>query len=182
MKSLRILLGLVFGLTLAAAASGQASGQLRWRGGAHPLGLHLGTGEARGPCGSIAFPCEETTNTVRLYTSPKAPRSLDLQLGYTEEAQTLRMLRPQGLNVSVIGTADLFPSLGVYGRLGTTAARAGLAGTPGSEGGITYGIGLSWHFSRRGSAMVGWDSYDFRTLGGEARDVRATSLGLQWRY
>lgn len=147
MGSQRILLGLVFGLMLAGTASGQVNGQLRWRGGASPLGLQPSASEARGPCGSIAFPCEETTSTVRLYTSTK------------------------------------LPSLGVYGRLGTPAARAGLAGGPGAgEGGVTYGIGLSWNFSRRGSAILGWDSYDLRTLGGETRDVRATSLGLRWRY
>jgi len=183
MRSQRILLGLVFGLALAGTASGQANGQLRWRGGANPLGLQWSPGEARGPCGSIAFPCEETTSTVRLYTNARAPRSLDLQVGYTEDSLSLRLARPQGLNVSLIGRADLLPSLGVYGRLGTATPRAGLAGAPGSiESGVTYGIGLSWDFSRRGSAMLGWDSYDFRTLGGEARDVRATSLGLQWRY
>lgn len=183
MGSQRILLGLVFGLMLAGTASGQANGQLRWRGGANPLGLQPSAGEARTPCGSIAFPCEETTSTVRLYSSAKAPRSLDLQLGYTEELPSLRLPRPQGPNLSLIGRADLVPSLGVYGRLGTTAARAGLAGAPGSmEGGVTYGVGLSWDFSRRGSAILGWDSYDLRTLGGETRDVRATSLGLQWRY
>ena len=55
-----------------------------------------------------------------------------------------------------------------------------LAG-PGTESGLTYGVGLSWDFSRSASAAFGWDIYDLRTPIGESRDVR-TSLGLQWRY
>jgi len=55
----------------------------------------------------------------------------------------------------------------VYGRYTTT--------------GPSYGIGLRWDFSPRLSAVVGWDNYDYRPAGTE-RDVRATSLGLQWRY
>jgi hypothetical protein len=47
--------------------------------------------------------------------------------------------------------------------------------------GPSYGIGLRWDFSPRLSAVVGWDNYDYRPAGTE-RDVRATSLGLQWRY
>lgn len=57
--------------------------------------------------------------------------------------------------------------LSVFGRYTTT--------------GPSYGIGLRWDFSPRLSAVVGWDNYDYRPAGTE-RDVRATSLGLQWRY
>jgi OmpA-OmpF porin, OOP family len=173
---------LVVGLGVVVGAWAQANGELRWRGGVSSLGLQAKGNELGGPCGSIAFPCEDSGGTLRLYTSPKAPRTLSLQLAYPEDpAPVARLSRPQAPNVSLIGRTDIAPSLGLYGRLGT-ATRASLAGAPGSEGGITYGVGLSWDFSRRGSATVGWDLYDFRALGGESRDVRATSLGLQWRY
>lgn len=181
MRMQRTLLGLVFGLAAAGAVQAQATGTLRWRAGASPLGLQA-PADASAPCGSVAFPCDAGTGTLRLYTSTTAPRSVSLQVGYKQQdAGTLGVAPAQGPSFSVIGKAGIAPDLGIYGRLGTTT-RASLAGAPGSEGGITYGIGLSWDFSRRGSALLGWDSYDFRTLGGEARDVRATSLGLQWRY
>ncbi len=45
----------------------------------------------------------------------------------------------------------------------------------------SYGVGLSWDFSPRASATVGWDTYDVRSAAGD-REVRSTSLGLQWRY
>ncbi|HEX7888344.1 MAG TPA: hypothetical protein VF522_03205 [Ramlibacter sp.] len=182
MRSQRILLGLVAGLGVVGGAWAQANGELRWRAGASSLGLQAPASEWRGPCGSVAFPCEDSGGTLRLYASPKAPRTLSLQVAYPEDAlPVLRLGRPQAPNVSLIGRTDIGPSLGLYGRLGT-ATRASLAGTSAGEGGITYGVGLSWDFSRRGSATVGWDLYDFRALGGETRDVRTTSLGLQWRY
>jgi OmpA-OmpF porin, OOP family len=180
MRLQRTLLGLVFGLAAAGVAQAQATGTLRWRAGASPLGLQA-PADASAPCGSIAFPCGADTGTLRLYTSATAPRSVSLQVGSRQDAGTLRMAPSQAPSFSVIGKAGIAQDLGIYGRLGTTT-RASLAGAPGAEGGITYGVGLSWDFSRRGSALLGWDSYDFRTLGGEARDVRATSLGLQWRY
>ena len=45
----------------------------------------------------------------------------------------------------------------------------------------SYGVGLTWDLSPRTSASLGWDTYDVRSATGD-RDVRATSLGLQWRY
>jgi OOP family OmpA-OmpF porin len=182
MSSQRTLLVLVLGLAAACAAPAQTSGSLRWRGGAAPLGLQLAADDWRAPCGSIAFPCEGST--VRLYASQAAPRSLSLQVGTIGSNNALQAARAEDLSWSVVGRTGVAPNLGLYGRVGTTGTRAApaLAGMPGSESGLTYGVGLSWDFSKRGSASVGWDSYDFRTLGGETRDVRATSLGLQWRY
>jgi hypothetical protein len=47
---------------------------------------------------------------------------------------------------------------------------------------LTYGVGLSWDFTPRLSATLGWDSYDLRTAGSEREPVRFTNIGLQWRY
>lgn len=182
MGSQRTLLGLFIAAAAVGTADAQtASGSLRWRGGSAPLGLQAGSADQRLPCASFAFSCRDTT-TVPLYSSMAAPRSLSMQVGNTEPG-SLRLDRPQGLNVSVIGRAGIAQDLGVYGRVGTTFNRAtpALAGAPATEGGLTYGVGLSWDFSRSASAAVGLDTYDVRGFSGDLRDVR-TSLGLQWRY
>lgn len=165
----------VLALAAASAASAQ-TGSLRWRAAAEPIGLQVS--EWRVPCGSIAFPCAAST-LIPLYASEAAPRTLSMQVGSSEDG-ALRLARSPGLNFSLVGKAGIAPELGIYGRIGTTTPRA----MPGwaSEAGLTYGVGLSWDFSRRGSASLGWDSYDLRTSGGDSREVRATSLGLQWRY
>ena len=177
----RNVLGLVCGLAIAGVALAQANGALRWHTG-NSLGLQAGQQDLRVPCGNFAFSCSDAS-TVPLYTSAHSPRGLAMQVGPADSLAAARSSKAQGLNVSVIGKAGIGWDLGVYGRVGTTFNRAGpgLSTVPGTEGGLTYGVGLSWDFSRGASAAVGMDSYDVRSAVGEVRDLR-TSLGLQWRY
>jgi hypothetical protein len=85
----------------------------------------------------------------------------------------------QGLNFNVTSRTQLGAGFNVYGRLGTSQGR-GLPGSPVADA-DSYGVGVSWDFTPRATATLGWDLYDFRTAAG--RDpVRFTSLGLQWRY
>lgn len=179
MVSQRPLLGLVIALACVGSAEAQSTGSLRWRGGGTGLGLQVGQPDLRVPCGSFTFSCEAAM--LPLYESAKAPRSLSMQVGRMDAPAFLGAGRDPGLNVSLVGRAGLPWDLGVYGRVGTTFNRDALAPNAAGEGGLAYGIGLSWDFSRRGSAAFGLDSYDMRSGVGEARDVR-TSLGLRWRY
>jgi OmpA-OmpF porin, OOP family len=183
MKCQRHVVGLVLGLAAVGAAVAQTNGTLRWRAGSNPLGLQAGTSELRVPCGSFTFACADAAS-VPLYSSLRAPRSVSMQVGFADAAATaLRSGRAPGLNVTFVGKAGLLSDLGVYGRVGTTFNRAATALSPlgGGDGGLTYGVGLSWDFSRSATAAVGLDSYDVRGALGDVRDVR-TSLGLQWRY
>src|SRR5262249_24113090 len=150
--------------------------------GAASLGLQSGAGEQRLPCSSYTLSCTDIS-TLPLYASGTAPRSVSMQVSPAEQASVLRLARPQGLNVSVIGKAGGDQGRGGYGRVGTTLNRTtpALAGLAGGEGGLTYGVGLSWDFSRSASASMGLDSYDIRGSLGDMREGR-TSLGLQWRY
>jgi hypothetical protein len=182
---LRTLLVLASGLAAAGMATAQASGGMRWRGANQAaLGLQAGSSAFGGTCGSVSFPCGAESAVLPLYGNRAATRSLNMQLGPLDSgvARLANSPRAQGLGISLVGQANVVSALGVYGRLGTTLGGSpALAGSGVDGHGLSYGVGLSWDFSRRGSAIVGWDSYDFRTLAGE-REVRATSLGLQWRY
>lgn len=182
MQCPRQLLGIALGLALLGSASAQTQGALRWRAGSNPVGLQAGSGNALVPCTSYTFSCADGAS-VPLYTSVTAPRSLSMQVGYDHGSPAaLRAGRAPGLNLSLVGKAGLVSDFGVYGRIGTFHRSGPLLTSPaGGEGGLTYGVGLSWDFSRSASAAVGLDSYDVRGHAGEARDVR-TSLGLQWRY
>lgn len=178
MESQRTFAALVILLAVAGTAAAQTQGSLRWRAGAAPLGLHAG-GDVRLPCASYTLACAEAAN-LPLYASSTAARSLSMQVSPSRPSAL--SLAPPGLDVSVVGTAGLLQDLDFYGRVGTAYRRAGPAlAAPVTEGGLTYGVGFSWDFSRRGSAALGLDSYDLRGAAGEARELR-TSLGLQWRY
>ena len=172
-------LGLV--LTMAATtALAQSNGMLRWRSSGTPLGLQAGS-EVRLPCSSYTLSCSDATS-VPLYASETAPRSLSMQISEADRLGAVRVGRP-GLNVSLVGKAGIVQDVGVYGRIGSAFNRSApatqLMGA--ADAGLTYGVGLSWDFSRRASAAVGLDSYDVRGMAGDVRDWR-TSLGLQWRY
>jgi hypothetical protein len=179
MKSQNALLGLVIAVAAGGTAVAQTAGALRWRPA--PLGLQA-AGERPLPCASYTLSCSDATS-LPLYTSVTAPRSLSMQVYTNDDPAALRLARTPGLNVSLVGKAGIAQDLGVYGRVGTTLRRGGpaLTGTASPDGGLTYGVGLSWNFARSASAAVGLDSYDIRGSAGDARDVR-TSLGLQWRY
>lgn len=172
----RTLPGLVLALMAASAATAQ-TGTLRWRTGG-PIGLQAARQDFQVTCGSVAFPCDPAAN-VSLYENDSGDRAVTMQVG--REHQALRVGAP-GLAVSVLGNAGIAPDLGFYGRIGTTLDRGGASLVPVAQPGFTYGVGIKWNFSRSASAMVGWDSYDLRNTPREGRDVRATSLGLQWRY
>jgi OmpA-OmpF porin, OOP family len=180
MRTQRTVLGLLLGLA-AAAAVAQPNDAPRWRRGSAALGLQPTARAPQLQCGPFSLACNAST-TLPLYASPVAPRSIGLQVGYVD-GTALKAPRPQGLSLAVVGKAGLFADVGVYGRVGTTVTRgSGLAGAPVTDRGLSYGVGLSWDFSRRGSAMFGFESYDVRGQAGDVRDVRSTNLGLQWRY
>jgi OmpA-OmpF porin, OOP family len=181
MGSQRNVLVLVLGLAAATAAVAESSGALRWRTGGASLGLQPAAAGPSVQCGPFSLACDASA-VVPLYASRVAPRSISMQVGTTDRS-ALRLARSQGLSLAVVGKAGLFSDLGVYGRVGTMLGRgSGFAAMPGSDAGLTYGVGLTWDFSRSASAVLGFDSYDMRGAAGDTRDVRATSLGLQWRY
>jgi len=182
MTTQRNVLVLVLGLAAAVAAVGQSNGTLRWRAGEPALGLQPAAAGPAVQCGPFSLTCDASA-VVPLYASRVAPRSISMQVGSVDGASTLKVPRSQGLSLALVGKAGLFPDVGVYGRVGTVLGRgSGFAAAPGADGGMTYGVGLSWDFSRGASAVLGFDSYDMRGLAGDARDVRSTSIGLQWRY
>jgi hypothetical protein len=122
----------------------------------------------------------QTAGALR-WRSGAAPLGLQVQVAPSEDSTAWRISRAKTSGVSFIGRTGFAPELGFYGRFGAASLRP-FPGLASAESGTTYGVGVSWEFSKRASASLGWDSYDLRTASGEARDVRATSLGLQWRY
>jgi hypothetical protein len=148
---------LVLGLA-ALAASAQSPGVLRWQATGNAIGLQAGRSDFR----------------LNIQVASPEPTVLDRVLARSQN---------QGLSVKFVGKSALAPDFGLYGRVGRSPATAATwnpdTATMGAAG--SYGVGLTWDISPRASAVLGWDSYDFRTVTGE-RDVRATSLGLHWRY
>jgi hypothetical protein len=150
------------------------------------LGFNLTRVRYALPCSLGSFLCRENGSSLAVQQHSER---WAVELGHVQLARSERSggaARAEGLNLSLVGRAPLWSAVDVFGKVGTTWGRteagpAALAAGNDSGFGVSYGAGLSWALSRRATATLGWESYDFRFAGG--RDpVRATSLGLQWRY
>lgn len=188
------------GGSLAQAPAGtsgspQASPSLRaltpGRGGY--VGLNLGQSRYSIGCGISTFNCDRTDDSVQLYGGSMVGNFWGVELGYIDMGRIDRAggsTKAQGLNISLVGRAPVWQSLGVFGKLGTTYGRTETSAILGSgigsgteRGfGLSYGAGVSYDFTPRFSAVLAWDSHDFRFAGGGRDPVRSTSLGLQYKY
>ena len=192
----------VLGVSAAAQATGAGSGSaapdgssnawLATSGRGH-LGLHIGRSEYRLHCGFAALNCDDKETATQLTAGPRGSSFWGAELGYINLGRTTRFggeVKAQGLNLSVVGRTPRVWSLGLFGKVGTTygltetSSALGRGSASGSESGfgLSYGAGVSFDFSPKLSATLGWDSYDFRFSGGNQGPVRATTLGLQYRY
>lgn len=156
-------------------------------GSAHnPVGFNLARAEYQLPCSITVLHCRNTD------IAGQYSRNWSLELGLQDLGRSA--VRPwstgrtQGLSLSLLGRTPVLgvQHLNVYGRVGTTygfSEPGGVGVASASETGmaLSYGAGLSMDLSPRLSATLGWDSHEFRFSSG-LRDVRATSLGLQYRY
>ena len=157
------------------------------------VGLSLGRSRYSAPCGATSFNCDSTDHSVQISAGSMLGNFWGVELGYLDMGRIARAggnTRAQGINLSLVGKAPVWQSLGVFGKLGTTYGRtetsaAAASGIEtGSERGfgLSYGAGVSYDFSPRLSATLAWESHDFRFAGSGRDPVRSTSLGLQYKY
>ena len=162
-------------------------------GGRTYLGLNLGRSRYNLYCGTTALLCDDADRPAQLYAGTMVGNFWGIELGYLNMGRIARAggeTRAQGLNLSLVGKAQLVRPLGVFGKIGTTYGRSetsalaasSIATGPEHGFGLSYGGGLSFDFTPRLSATLEWDSNDFRFAGGGRDPVRSTSLGLQYRY
>lgn len=157
------------------------------------IGLNLGRSSYSLPCGSTALLCDDSDRSVHLYAGTMVGNFWGVELGYLNMGRIARAggdTKAQGLNLSLVGKAPLARSFGVFGKVGTTWGRteastsigSGIASGSERGFGLSYGAGVSYDFTPRLSAVLEWDSHDFRFAGSGRDPVRSTSLGLQYRY
>lgn len=172
------------------AAAGLRSTAWWLPGGRSYLGLNLDRSRYSLACQSTALLCD---HSAQLVIGTMAGKFWGVELGYLDMGRIARGAgesRVQGLNLSLVGRASVGPSLGLFGKLGTTYARndtavMGASASPGGPGqgfGLSFGGGLSLDLSPRLSATLEWDSNDWRFAGAGREPVRSTSLGLQFKY
>ncbi len=181
------------GSGLRADRGSGATGLWRPEPGQRTVGLSLGQSSYRIGCGGGAFACDDSDRSVHAYLRSMHSERWGAELGLVDMGRMDRgggSTRAQGINLSLVGNAPMGHGFNLYGKLGTTYGRTRVssdAASPvvgGRESGfgLAYGAGVSYDFTPRLSAVLAWDSHDFNFPGGEREPVRATSLGLQYRY
>jgi len=176
----------------AAAQSFSGAGMLAPDSGRSAIGLHIGAVHWPLGCGAPGA-CTETDRQLHLYGRSMFSGHWGAQVGLIDMGDITRGgpdARTRGLNLSLVGRVPLGAKFSGWGRIGTTygqaapssAAALALSGNPETGFGLSWGLGVSWDFSPRLSAVVEWDSHDFRYMGPGRDAVRATSLGLHYRY
>lgn len=165
-----------------------------WLGnGRSYLGLNLGRSHYGVDCGGTAFVCDTSDRSVKITAGAMPGNYWGVEVGYLDLGTIARAggkTKAQGLNVSVVGKAPVAQQFSVFGKVGATygrtetssASTSGIAAGTEHGLGLSYGAGLSWDFTPRLSAVLEWESNDFRFANGGRDPVRSTSLGLQYRY
>jgi OmpA-OmpF porin, OOP family len=157
------------------------------------LGLNLGRSRYNVSCSTTALLCDDSDRSSELYAGTMVGNFWGVELGYLNMGRIARAggeTQAQGLNLSLVGKAQVARSMRVFGKVGSTYGRSDTAGlaasslaTGSDQGfGLSYGAGVSYDFTPRLSATLELDSNDFRFAGGGRDPVRSTSLGLQYRY
>ncbi|MFC5498425.1 outer membrane beta-barrel protein [Caenimonas terrae] len=157
------------------------------------VGLSLGRSRYSVPCGVTSLNCDSTDSSVQISAGSMLGNFWGVELGYLDMGRISRgggTTKAQGLNLSVVGKAPVWQSLGVFGKIGTTYGRtdtSALLGSGVNNGtdrgfGLSYGAGVSYDFTPQLSATLAWDSHDFHFAGSGRDPVRSTSLGLQYKY
>jgi OOP family OmpA-OmpF porin len=202
MKTTHVILGTAFAAGMAFSAFAQSPATSPGQDGARSylpaagrgyVGLSLGRSRYSAPCGATSFNCDNTDNSVQISAGSMLGNFWGVELAYIDMGRISRgggTTKAQGLNLSLVGKAPVWQSLGVFGKVGTTYGRtetSALLGSGVSNGsdrgfGLSYGAGVSYDFTPQLSATFGWDSHDFRFAGSGRDAVRATSLGLQYKY
>lgn len=157
------------------------------------IGLNLGRSKYSTSCGSSAFGCDDSGNFGSVVLGGMFHPNFGAEIGYLNMGDSDRAggtTRAQGLNLSLVGRAPLGSQFSVFGKLGTTygrtrtsaAAGSGVQAGKDSGWGAAYGLGASWDFSPNWSATLEWQRHRFEFAGNRDDWVRATSLGVRYRF
>lgn len=195
MAAMRFVLSVVLAMApvLWVPAGAQTVGSSWFGNGRSYLGLNLGRSHYGVDCGGTAFVCDTSDRSVKITAGAMPGNYWGVELGYLDLGTIARAggkTKAQGLNASFVGKAPVAQRFSVFGKVGATYGRtetssaitSGVAAGTEHGLGLSYGAGVSWDFTPRLSAVLEWESNDFRFANGGRDPVRSTSLGLQYRY
>lgn len=157
------------------------------------VGISLGRSTYNLDQGVGAYNFDDTDTAFKLSTGAMMNPNFGVELGYNHMGKTNRAggtTKAQGVDLAAIAKAPLGNSFDIFGKLGTTygftrtssAVGSGVQGGKENGFGLLYGVGASYYFTPQVAAVLELESRDFRFAGTGRDSVRATTVGLQYRY
>ena len=160
--------------------------------GSRYVGIDIGNAKFSGGCGLGGLPCEDSSDAYSIYTGGMWNKNFGMELGATDFGSVDRAggtAKAYGFSLKAVGVAPLTESLAAYAKVGTlyshtkVTADAGAGVNTGTDTnwGLTYGVGLSFDFSPKVAAVLGWDRSNVHFAGSQEH-INTTSLGLKYRF
>jgi opacity protein-like surface antigen len=199
--SLSALALVTLAMTLGSSASAQttpapasASGTTWYTPiGGRYVGIDIGSAKYNsGGCGVGGLACEDRSDAYSVYAGGMWNRNFGLEIGATDFGSVDRAggkAKAYGFSLKAVGVAPLTESLAAFAKVGTlyshtkVTADAGAGVNTGNDSswGLTYGVGLSFDFSPKVAAVLGWDRSNVHFAGSQEH-INTTSLGLKYRF
>lgn len=157
------------------------------------VGIAIGQSKYSLNNGTGLYGSDDTDTAFTLSTGAMINPNFGVELGYNHMGTIDRAggtTKAQGIDLAGIAKAPLGDRFDVFGKLGTTygwtrtstGVGSGIDGGKDHGFGLLYGIGASYHFTPQLSAVLEVDSRDYHFAGTGRDSVRATTVGLQYRY
>lgn len=160
--------------------------------GGRYVGVDLGNAKFSGGCGLGGLPCEDNSDAYSIYTGGMWNKNFGMEIGATDFGSVDRAggtAKAYGFSLKAVGVAPLTESLAAFAKVGTlyshtkVTADAGAGVNTGNDTnwGLTYGVGLSFDFTSKVAAVLGWDRSNVHFAGNQEH-INTTSLGLKYRF
>lgn len=156
--------------------------------GGRYVGIDLGNAKFSGGCGLGGLPCEDSSNAYSIYTGGMWNKNFGMELAATDFGSVDRAggtAKAYGFSLKAVGVAPLTESLAAFAKVGTlyshTKVTSDTISGNDTNWGLTYGVGLSFDFSPKVAAVLGWDRSNVHFAGSQEH-INTTSLGVKYRF
>jgi OOP family OmpA-OmpF porin len=157
------------------------------------VGISVGKSKYNINNGTNVYRSDDSDTAFTLSTGAMINQNFGVELGYNHMGDINRAggsTKAQGIDLAGIAKAPLGAGFGIFGKLGTTygwtrtstGVGSGINGGKDHGFGLLYGVGASYDFTPQLSATLEFDSRDYHFAGTGRDAVRATTVGLQYRY
>ena len=185
-------------LTLAAGAQAQnamgaTSDSSLYSAGSGYVGFNAGRSRFNGPSGTGVYSNDRNGNAYSLYGGSYFNNNFGLEAGYNDFGRVNRgggSTTANAFSLSLVGKLPVGSSFNLLGRVGgsyvrsnvSSAADSGIAAGTSNKFDLSYGLGAEFAFNPQLSAVVQYDQYNMRYVGGGRDRINATTLGLRYRF